>query len=536
MERTLFKPQEISRVSPLLAVYSILLVVMRFLTLVVIADKFGLTARADVLFIAQLIPIALFMQNRKAIMLAFVPVYTEYLVNEDEERLWDFTSQFTNLALLAGVLITVLYAAAAPWLMPLLTIGFSQAEQDLTIRFTQLLSPAMFLFMVFAVEESLLYSHKRFTTTSWPILLCGAGGLVGILLLTDRYGVFGYGYGLLAGTFLQVLVPLTLFWKYRKKFTLSLNLKDPGLIRVYKILIPVYLLSILVGLMHITNRTLATTLGPGCVSVFQYSGTLTWILPILLTNTILAPLFPIIAQKVVRKEIDSVIDMVRRGTQTLVFSVTPVVVAMIVLREPIIQLLFQRGKFSLEDASQTAHVLIFYAPFVLALSLNLLYTQVLINLGQIQTLVKVIFCLFVLNIGLCLGFMKFFGVGGLALSMSVVFFLLAGISFLMIQHRTGRMGSFHLLRAGCKVLAVSGLAAVPVGFLVPFIQGRWDPSGLFQRAAALSVEGGVYCILYGLLVWAFRMEEVRFLLEFMKTKKVAGGEKGSQLSMSVIGG
>jgi putative peptidoglycan lipid II flippase len=355
MEKPLFRPQELSRVSPLLGLFSLSLVVLRFLTIVVIADKFGLTERADVLFIAQLIPIALFMQNRKAIMLSFVPVYTDYMVNEDEKTLWHFTSQFTNLALLAGGLITLLYIAAAPWLMRLLTLGFPPAEQDLTIRFTQLLAPAMFLFMIFSVEESLLYSHKRYTTTSWPLLLGGVGGLLGIFLLTDRYGVFGYGYGILAGTFLQILIPLTLFWKYRKKFTLSLNFRDPGLIRVYKLLVPVYVLSLLVGLMHITNRTLATTLGQGCVSVFQYAGTLTWILPILLTNTIMAPLFPTIAQMVVRKEIDSLIDMVRKGTQVLVFAVTPVVIAMILLRVPIIRLLFQRGEFSAGDTLETAY-------------------------------------------------------------------------------------------------------------------------------------------------------------------------------------
>jgi len=537
MEKTLFNPQELSRVSPLLALYSLCLVVLRFLTIVVIADKFGLSERADVLFVAQLIPIALFMQNRKAIMLAFVPVYTDYLVNRDEDSLWEFTSQFTNVALLAGAALTVLYAAAAPWVLHPLTLGFSASEQDLAVRFTRLLAPAMFLFMVFSVEESLLYSHKRYTTTSWPLLLGGVGGLLGILFLADRHGVFGYGYGILAGVLAQVAIPLGLFWKYRKKFSLALNLRDPGLVRVCKMLVPVYVLSVLVGLLHFANRSLASSLGPGSVSVFQYAGTLSWILPLLLTNTIMAPLFPTIAQMVVRREMAQLIDTMRKGTQTLVFAVTPVVVGMIVLRVPMVQLLFQRGEFSAADTLDTAFVLQFYAPFILALSVNLLYTQVLINLGQIWSLVKLMACAFALNVLLALVLMPRLQVGGIALSTSAAFFLLVALSFLLIRARVGRMGGLHLVGAGCKVAALSVLAAVPVWFLVRFVQQAWDPSGLLSRLAALCLEAAVYFGLYALLAWLLRLEEIRFLLEILKSKKGKDGEgPSSSLSMRAIGG
>ena len=536
METTLFKPQELARVSPLLALYSLSLVALRFLTIVVIAGKFGSTERADVLFFAQLIPIALFLQNRKAIMLAFVPVYTEYLVHQDEEKVWHFTSQFTNMALLVGAGIALAYAGAAPWLMRLLTPGFSEADQALTIRFTQLLAPAMFLFMVFAVQESLLYAHKRYTTTSWPLILGATGGLLGLVFLTDRYGVFGYGYGILAGVLLQVLAPVVPFWKYRGKFSRALDIRDPGLVRVYRLLVPVYVLSILVALLHIVNRSLASTLGPGGVSVFQYSGTLIWILPVLLTNTIMAPLFPTIARKAVCKEFESLVDMMRKGTQVLVFTVTPVVALMILLRAPIIQLLFERGAFSAADTVETAGALLFYAPFILAMSLNLLYTQVLINLGLIRSLVKLMAGLLLLDVALALGLMPTLRVGGIALAMSIVFFLLAGGSYLLIRARIGRMGALHLTAAGGKVLAVSVLAALPVWFLVRFIEATWDTSRLFTGLAALSAEAGAYLALYALLAWAFRLEEIRFLTDLVKTKKEKAGDESSSLSMSVMGG
>ncbi|MBM3303164.1 MAG: hypothetical protein FJY85_24865, partial [Deltaproteobacteria bacterium] len=124
MERPLFQPQDLSRVSPLLAVLVLSQMALRFLVVVVIAKKFGMSEMADVIFIAQFIPINLFLQNRKALMLSFVPVYTEYIVKADDDEVWKFTSQFTNLVVLVGLGVTVAYVLAAPFLMGLMTIGF----------------------------------------------------------------------------------------------------------------------------------------------------------------------------------------------------------------------------------------------------------------------------------------------------------------------------------------------------------------------------------------------------------------------------
>ena len=79
MGTQLFEPQDLARASPLLAVFILCQMILRFLLVVVIAKEFGMGNTADVLFIAQFIPISAFLQNRRALMLAFVPVYTEYI-------------------------------------------------------------------------------------------------------------------------------------------------------------------------------------------------------------------------------------------------------------------------------------------------------------------------------------------------------------------------------------------------------------------------------------------------------------------------
>lgn len=526
--KALFKPQELARVSYLLVIFVLVVMALRFLIIVEIAKKFGASEIADVLFIAQLIPVNLFLQNRKAILLGFIPVYTEYMLQADERKFWHFTSQFTNLLALFGIVSTLLYFFGAPYLMRLLTIGFTPSQRALTVHFTQLLSPAMFLFMMFAAEESLLYSQKHFTTSNWAVLFGGIGGILGLVFLTDRYGIFGYGYGSLLGFAVQVAIPFTLFWKYRKRFTFRLNLKDPGLVRFYKLLFPVYLISVFIALIQIANRALAATLGPGRVSALQYCGTLTWILPFILTNSILAPLFPIISEKAVRQEWESLKEMVRKGTRVLVFAVTPVVMALILLRVPIIELLFQRGEFTAADTELTAYTLIFFAPFILTLTLSLFYTQVIVNLNLVTLAAKLTVLLFVVNLAFCLVFMRILDVGGIALSSTLTFFLQTSVAVWLIRSRIGRIRLGFMVKSGMRVLLACGLSALPSFYLFRYIEGSFDMSRVTFRVIGLSIEGLAFFLVYGLVVWILAAEDAKSFYEVIRTKK-----KGGKSSMFV---
>jgi len=515
----LFKPQDLAKVSYALVVFVVGFMVLRLWIIIEIAKRFGASEVADVLFIALLIPVNLFLQNRKAILLGFVPVYTEYILYADEEKFWHFTSQFANLLVLAGLAFTLFYFLSVPYWMPLLTIGFAPEQREMTIQLTRLLCPAMFLFMLFAAQEGLLYSHRHFTTSNLAVLFGGVGGLLGLVFLGERYGIFGYGYGSLLGFLAQVAIPSLLFWKYRTRFSFCLNFRDPGLVKFYRLLVPVYLVSIFIALIQIASRALAATLGPGNVSALQYSGTLTWILPFVLTNSILGPLFPMISETAVRQDWERLKDMVRKGTRVLVFSVTPVVVALILVRVPVIELLFQRGEFTEGDTALTAYTLLFFAPFILTMTLSLFYTQVIVNLKLIHLAAKLTMLLFLLNLAFSLILMRPLGVGGIALSSSLTFLLQTLVAVGLIRHRIGRLGLGVLAKSGLRVLIACGLAAVPTHFFIQYVERSFDMTRLTYRLFGLSLEGLAFFLFYGCLVWIFASEDAKYFYEVVRTKR-----------------
>ena len=115
--------------------------------------------------------------------------------------------------------------------------------------------------------------------------------------------------------------------------------------------------------------------------------------------------------------------------------------------------------------------------------------------------------------------MRVFDVGGIALSLTGVYFLMAWIFMLFVKSRIGTIGFKHILKPALKVLGACALSALPVLWLSPYIEGSLDMSRLSFRMIGLILEGGLFFIVYALLVWVFRMEETALLAQFMQTKK-----------------
>jgi putative peptidoglycan lipid II flippase len=247
----------------------------------------------------------------------------------------------------------------------------------------------------------------------------------------------------------------------------------------------------------------------------------------------LAPLFPVISERTVRNDMEGLKKILRDGSQVLFFAVTPVVTAVLLLRVPIVQLLFQRGEFSPEDTAMTAGTLLFYSPFILAMTLNLLSSQVMINLKLAAAAAKLSGLGVLLNLVLCLLFMRFFDVGGIALATTLAFYLMTWISVVLIERKIGSLGLGRLLKPGLKVVLACCLAAIPAYFSMEYLETSWDVSRLSVRMLALLVEGGSFFGSFALLAGLFRMEEISMLLGLIKTK---GQTKKLELSVPAIGG
>jgi putative peptidoglycan lipid II flippase len=205
----------------------------------------------------------------------------------------------------------------------------------------------------------------------------------------------------------------------------------------------------------------------------------------------------------------------------LVFFVTlPAMVGLVVLRVPILNLLFQRGAFNAHSTLMTAQALFYYALGLVAFAGVRIIVPAFYALQDTKTPVKVAFVALFANAGLGSILMVPLRHGGLALATS----LAAGLNFallaIFLKRKLGRLGAAKIIRSFLRSMGASGLMGL-VTFAIAS-RGAWDTTGVTVEKISLLTGA----ILVGILVYAIACyflgsEELHSVWETVK-KKIGG--------------
>jgi putative peptidoglycan lipid II flippase len=267
----------------------------------------------------------------------------------------------------------------------------------------------------------------------------------------------------------------------------------------------------------LVNTLLASYLPEGSVSYLYYADRLLEFPMGIFAIAVATAVLPVMSEHSAKKDWEKL-----RGTLSfalrLVFFVTlPAMVGLIVLRQPILNLLFQRGAFTAHSTEMTAQALFYYSLGLTGFAGVRIIVPVFYSLQDTKTPVKVAFVALVVNALLGVALMGPLRHGGLALATS----LAAGINFallvFLLRQRLGRIGLRQIFRSFLKSLGASLIMGVVV--LVICLQGEWEKTGAsLEKVGLLSVAMLVAIFVYAGASHFFGSEELKLAVEGIKKK------------------
>ena len=333
----------------------------------VIAGLFGATGAVSAYRTAEFVPRQFYdLLVGGMISSALVPVFSEY-AEKDRRVLWHVASLILSLAVvvLGGlVLLGELLAPQIAWLL-----GGDGLDLALLTRLLRLTMPAMLFLSLSGIVTGLLYALKRFVYPAFTAATFNAGivlvTLVGAWVF--RWGIETVALGLITGSVAQVLIQLpglrgaTLGFKF--------DLHHPVLRRIGKLYQPVILGLVVTLFQTSLDRRLANGTGASSLAWMQNATTLIQfpigLVSVAISLAILPTLSRYAAQAMGKS--DAAPEANRHFTETLfsgikivLILIIPATVALFILAEPIIRLLFEHGQFTPADTAQTALALRFY--------------------------------------------------------------------------------------------------------------------------------------------------------------------------------
>jgi putative peptidoglycan lipid II flippase len=460
-----------------------------------------------------------------AISAALVPVFSQYAERSPAAlgRVVGVVLSLLTLALGVVVLVGVL---AAPVLVGLL--GADAQYFGLTVALTRWALVSVLLLGVAGVLTAALHARRDFKWAALATAAYNAGLILAALALTPLWGVEPDGrrpdasvvalaLGLVVGAALQALVQLPglrdLPWQPVPDW------RHPGVRTALRLYAPVALGFAVTYFGVFVDTRLAWRTGEESLAILQAATTLVQFPLGLVSSAVALAALPTLARAAHGGAAEEYLATLRFATRLVLLLILPATVGLVVLREPVVAWLFQRGAFTAEATAATARAFLFYAPQLPLVALDQLFiaayyarqntrTPVLVGVGTVLV--------YLLSAPVLCSCVELPGAGrtpwdlgrdGLALANALQNGLHGAAMYLLLWRRLPALA--HGL-AGYLVRV--GLAAVGMGVLLAALDGAL--AALTHGAAAPRVvaAGAIGAVAYALLLVALRVQEAALLL------------------------
>ncbi len=480
--------------------------VLGFVRDVMIAAALGTGPVADAFFVAFRLPNLfrrLFAEG--AFNPAFVPLYAKSLEGEGETAARGFASEAMSALVFALLVLTALVEILMPAIMLGYAPGFIRDPDkfDLTVVLTRITFPYLILVVLLALYSGVLNARGRFAAAAFAPALLNVVFIAALLVVFVAGLAESPGAGLvlawatIAGGVAQLALVLWAAGRDGAHLRLHWPRWTPRLRRLAGLALP-GLLAGGVTQINIVVGTIIASLQAGAVSLLYFADRV-YQLPLGIVGIAIGiALLPELSRLLRAGRIDLVDDRQNRATEFALALTLPASVALIVLAEPIIRVLFERGAFGPEDTAGSAAALVAFAVGLPAFVMIKVLSPGFFAREDTRTPMWYAAWSVAANIVLSLALFPVFGHVGIAVATAAAGWLNA----ILLWWTLVRRDQFHADAALARRLPLLALAAVIMGAVLVVSLGVAGPylaaPSLLARVAALAVEVALGVAVFGL--------------------------------------
>ncbi|MFQ6066503.1 MAG: murein biosynthesis integral membrane protein MurJ [bacterium] len=496
--------------------------ILGLVRLQVIAYIFGYSAITDAFWIGFTLPNLLrSLLAEGALSAAFIPVFSEWLAKKGEKEAKKLANNVLNILLLLLVAVVGLGAFLAPYYVPYLAFGFRKApfQLSLAIKLTQAMFPFLLFISLAALAMAFLNCKGHFATPAFAPLLFSVAVILSALFLTPQFGIYSLAVGVVVGGGMQFLFQIPSLIRRGFRYCPALSFKDPGIGKIGKLIVPATLGGITLQVNVLINRVFASTLIPGSISALLYAMRLIQFPLGLFAIALSTAIFPTFSYLAAKEKVGELREMVSLGVRMVLFVLIPSTVGLIIIRGPLISLLFQHGAFLAEDTLMTAETLVFYSLGLFAMGEVMVLTRAFYSLQDIFTPVKVSILVLILNVGLNLLLISPLKHSGLALATSLSMFANGAVLLVLLRRKLERIEGRKILNSFLKISLATAVMGAGVFLIIKAIPAMARISLLKAQVAQVSTGIGLGILIFCGLAYCLKLDELRVIYQAFRRKK-----------------
>jgi putative peptidoglycan lipid II flippase len=512
----------VARAAGVVGLYTMLSRIFGFLRDMVVAAFFGAGLVTDAFFVAFRIPNLLRrLLGEGSLTVSFVPVFTEYLHKKTKAEALELANiAFTILSIIL-VVVSIAGVIFSPLIVTVMAPGFTKvpAQYELTVFLNRLMFPYIFFISLVALCMGILNSLRHFAAPALSPVVLNISMILATLTLRDFFGepIVALAVGVMIGGILQLAMQWPFLVRMGIRLKPAFNFAHPGIKKIGMLMLPavfgaaVYQINVLVG------TILASFLPRGSVSYLYYADRIVELPLGVFAIAVGTATLPSFSDQISRGNFEEFKKTLAFSMRLILFITIPAMIALIVLREPIISVLFQRGQFDATSTILTAQALFFYAVGLWAFSVIRVIVSAFYSLQDTKTPMKAAIVALVVNVVFSLMLMFPLKHGGLALATSIASAVNVILLTVILTKKIGCFMDRDFYGAVLRMILASvvmGMAIILVDWIFP-----WKTGGSFQdRLSFLVMAMAVGAATFFSVCAALKIPELTAMIGILKRK------------------
>lgn len=303
-------PSAIFRASAIIGIFFGLNKLLGFLRQYIIVAQFGFSPAMDAFNVANNLPDTIFsLISGGTLAMAFIPVFAQHLNVHGQDRSWKLFSNMASIIFITTMLVSGVVAVFAPAIVRSqigIAPGFTPDLQQLVIQLLRIQLIATVIFSLSGLVTSSLQAHKHFFLPALAPIFYNLGIIIaavilapavganvfGIRLPAFNLGIYGLTYGVVLGSLLHLLIQLPGLKHFNFSFSFALDVRDPGVIKIFRLMAPRLLTVLLIQVIFILRDNFASRLAEGSVTALTYGYFLMQVPETLIGTAIATALLP----------------------------------------------------------------------------------------------------------------------------------------------------------------------------------------------------------------------------------------------------
>jgi putative peptidoglycan lipid II flippase len=487
---------------------------------IVAASYFGIKGPMSAFTIAFQVPnLVRSLFADAALQAAFVPVFTEQLEKKGRQEAFRVASALVFVIAVVLGTLTALFVLLAPVIMPLFAPGFDQNLTDLTVRLSQILFPIVLLLGFSGLVVGVLNSFDEFAVPALAPLAWNVAIILTLVLLTPAFEgqdrIYAYAIGVLLGTIVQLLLPIP--WLRRTGFRIvrSFDWRDERVMRVMKLMLPVTLGLGLINFNMSVDSIFATLISEQAPAAIDKAFRIYMLPQGVFAVALATVIFPTLSRLVAREDHEALRTTLAHGMRQMLFLLVPTTAALLVLSDPITQVIYQRGQFDAAQSSLVSEALFYFAFSLPFAGVNLLLIRTFFSLQRPWTPTAIALANLGLNAGLDALLYEPMGIGGIPLATAIVSLVTTVALVAVLRRLIGGVDARRTLDVALRIAIAAGLlAAAALGVRELLDSALSDSSG--SQLIVIAAAGAAGTAAYAAASTALRIDEAREVADLVR--------------------